>query len=73
MTYMKRKRKNPIHLWTAFLKNQIRIKDIREYIRLHIHANNAWLASHYSMPNTAVSGVYMVIRAGGCGLKAINY
>ena len=38
--YMKRKRrKNPIHLWKTFLNNQIRIKDIREYISVCLYAN----------------------------------
>ena len=56
--YMKRKRrKNPVYLWTTFLNIQIKIQDIREYIRLLIHANNAWVANPYPMLNTGMSAV----------------
>ena len=44
-----------------FLNNQIRIKDISEGIRLQIHANVAWLVTHYVTLNTGTSEVQWLV------------
>ena len=60
--YMKRKRrKNAIHLWSAFLNNQIRIKGITEYIRVYMHVS--WLSWYMktTLQHTGMSPVQWLV------------